>query len=193
MKVLFVCTGNICRSPMGELMFPQFFNDPNLEVDSAGTQGLIDHEIDPSSGRLMEQDGIDASEFRSKRLTPQLARESDLIICFTKNQRQQIVSIAPTVGRKTVTLSDLAALCEYCAQHGLLEGETYEDRLTSVLNQASLVRPQLGQAEDIADPYRKEFAAFEIAHEQIGKSIETIAAAVIPHTGRHVRPQALVD
>lgn len=187
MKVMFVCTGNICRSPMGELMFPHFFSDPDLQVDSAGTQGLINHEIDPSSGKLMERDGIDASRFRSKRLTPQLARESDLIICFTKHQQRQIVSIAPTVSRRTITLSDLAALCEYCAQHGLLEGNTYEERLESALDQASLVRPQVGETVDIADPYRKEFEAFEVAHEQIGQAIATIAASVLPRTGRHSR------
>ena len=39
MKVLFICTGNICRSPMGELLLPQFM--PDLESDSAGTRGLV--------------------------------------------------------------------------------------------------------------------------------------------------------
>lgn len=84
MKVLFVCTGNICRSPMGELMFPLFFHHAGIETDSAGTQGLISNPIDPSSARLMELDGIDSSAFRSKRLTPQLAMDSDLILCFTE-------------------------------------------------------------------------------------------------------------
>lgn len=47
MKVLFICTGNICRSPMGELLLPQFM--PDLESDSAGTRGLGSHEIAPNS------------------------------------------------------------------------------------------------------------------------------------------------
>lgn len=67
MKVLFICTGNICRSPMGELLLPQFM--PDLESDSAGTRGLVSHEIAPNSKRLLDQHGIDSSSFRAKRVT----------------------------------------------------------------------------------------------------------------------------
>lgn len=185
MKVLFVCTGNICRSPMGELLFPQFFTDPDLQVDSAGTNGLVDSPIDPSSGKLMAQDGIDASAFRSKRLTPQLALGSDIIFCFSKHQQQKIATIAPPATRKTVTLNDFAAIAQYCAKEGLIEGDTYEERMQSILDNMSLVRPMVGSTNDIADPYRKEFEAFETAHEEIGTAIATIAEAVLPKNGKH--------
>ena len=95
MKVLFVCTGNICRSPMGELMFPLFFHDDSIVTDSAGVQGLFDSPIDPASALLLAQDGIDSRAFRSKRLTPQLAMSNDLILCFTEHQRRKIVALAP--------------------------------------------------------------------------------------------------
>ncbi|WP_289097712.1 hypothetical protein [uncultured Bifidobacterium sp.] len=57
MHVLFVCTGNICRSPMGELMFPLFFRDDSIMTDSTGVQGLISSPIDPSNARLRYEDG----------------------------------------------------------------------------------------------------------------------------------------
>lgn len=185
MKVLFVCTGNICRSPMGELMFPLFFHDDSITTDSAGVQGLIDNPIDPSSARLMQADGIDPSAFRSKRLTPQLAMDSDLILCFTEHQRKKIVELAPRIRSRTFLLTDFADLCAYCAKNGLIEGDTLEDRLDSVLASASLVRPMLSPAHDIDDPYRKEFEAFETAHQQIGESFATIAAALEPAKGIH--------
>ena len=94
MKVLFVCTGNICRSPMGELMFPLFFHDDSIVTDSAGVQGLLNSPIDPASALLLAQDGIDSRAFRSKRLTPQLAMSNDLILCFTEHQRRKIVALA---------------------------------------------------------------------------------------------------
>ncbi len=185
MHVLFVCTGNICRSPMGELMFPLFFHDDSIVTDSAGVQGLVDSPIDPSSARLMQADGIDPSAFRSKRLTPQLAMGSDLILCFTEHQRAKIGELAPRIRSHTFLLTDFADLCDYCAKNGLIEGDTLEERLDSVLANASLVRPMLPPVHDIDDPYRKDFPAFETAHQQIGEAFATIAAALEPAKGAH--------
>ncbi|ASW24141.1 low molecular weight phosphatase family protein [Bifidobacterium pseudolongum subsp. globosum] len=185
MKVLFVCTGNICRSPMGELMFPLFFHDDSIVTDSAGIQGLINNSIDPSSERLMEQDGIDASAFRSKRLTPQIAMDSDLILCFTEFQRKKIVELAPRSRIRTFLLTDFADLCTYCRANNMIQGDTLEGRLDSVLMNASLVRPMLPPAHEIDDPYRKDFPAFETTHEQIGEAFASIAAALEPAKGVH--------
>ena len=63
MRILFVCTGNICRSPMGELLLRHYTQKSSLEVDSAGTHSLAGHAIDPSSEALMHAAGIDASQF----------------------------------------------------------------------------------------------------------------------------------
>ncbi|MFR0603405.1 protein-tyrosine-phosphatase [Bifidobacterium pseudolongum subsp. globosum] len=185
MKVLFVCTGNICRSPMGELMFPLFFHDTTIETDSAGTQGLVDSPIDPSSGRLMALDGIDSSGFRSKRLTPQIAMSSDLILCFTERQHKKIVTLAPRVRTRTYPLNDFANLCKYFSENNLLQGTTIEDRLREVMYNTSMVRHMIPQAADIADPYNKDFQAFQTAHDQIGYAIADIAAALEPTRGAH--------
>ncbi len=185
MKVLFVCTGNICRSPMGELLFPHFFHTSGIETDSAGTQGLIDSPIDPSSAKLMALDGIDSSQFRSKRLTPQLAMSSDLILCFTEHQRKKIVALIPRVRNKTFLLSDFANLCRYFNEHHLLKGDTLEDRLMEVEYNASMVRHVVPTAEDIADPYRKDFSAFQTVHDQIVYAIADIADALDTTQGAH--------
>ena len=55
----------------------------------------------------------------------------------------------------------------------------------SVLVNASLVRPMLPPAREIDDPYRKDFPAFETAHEQIGEAFANIAAALEPAKGAH--------
>lgn len=172
---------------MGELMFPLFFRDTTIHTDSAGVRGLIDSPIDPSSGRLMEADGIDASAFRSKRLTPQLAMQSDLILCFTEHQRKKIVQLAPRVRSRTFLLTEFAALCEYCSANNLVQGNTVEQRLNSILYEASMVRAMLPESDDIADPYNKEFEAFQTAHDSIGLAFATIARILEPVSGAHAR------
>lgn len=185
MKVLFVCTGNICRSPMGELMFPLFFHSDAIETDSAGVNGLIGHHIDPSSNKLMEIDGIDASAFRSKRITPQLVLSSDLVLCFTDAQRGNIVALAPRARSRTYTVSDFANLCRYCTENGLISGDTIEDRVDSVIADASMVRPMLPAPQDIQDPYHKEFEMFQDAHDQMGHAFADIARALEPSRASH--------
>lgn len=187
MKVLFVCTGNICRSPMGELLFPLFFRDGTVTADSAGLQGLDASGIDPSSARLLEQDGIDASGFRSKRFTPRMADDSDLVLCFTDRQRADVIGRAPRAAKRTFTLTEFANLCAHCSREGLIEGDGVDERAACVMEAASMARPHLPVSEPIADPYRREFEAFETAHRQIAFAIAGIADALEPSHALHGR------
>ena len=108
---------------------------------------------------------------------------NDLILCFTEHQRRKIVALAPRVRTKTFTLTGFAALCAYCASHGIIH--TVNERLQSVLRNASMIQPVLGNAPDISDPYRKEIEVFQDAHDAIGEAIAQIASALSPSQARH--------
>lgn len=72
MHILFVCTGNISRSPMAEILAPHIFNEPSLEFSSAGTHGLHDYAISREAERLLQRNHISqmtVDAFRSRRLT----------------------------------------------------------------------------------------------------------------------------
>ena len=157
MRILFVCTGNICRSPLGELLFRMYTTGTSLEVDSAGTHSLVGHKIDASSAALLTAANIDSSEFRSKQLTRKIADECDLILCFEETQQHNIVTISPSAMRYTFTLTDFSNMCAYCAQQNMIEGVTLPERLQSVIAQATTVRPTLPSAGIIADPFHKDF------------------------------------
>lgn len=177
-NILFVCTGNICRSPMAELLFPRFIADPAITVASAGTHGLTGHPIATHSGALMRHDGIDPSAFRARRLTAQIAQDADLILCFDKTQRSDIVTTAPTRNRRTFVLPDFANACTYCAKAGYVQGETPAQRLESVIANADLVRPMLPAVRNVDDPQGKDMPAFVEAHNEIVAAFNAIAIAV---------------
>lgn len=192
MHVMFVCTGNICRSPMGELLLAKYLSDTSVMVSSAGTHGLPMHEMDPSSARLMRSVGIEPGGFRSRRLTKPLAQSADLILCFEKSQRKDIVTLAPTAVRYTFLLGDFANMCEYCARNGLVKGLTIQERLQSVIDASSIIRPMLPKPQDIADPHGKEFDKFQLAANQTNHALRRILASMRKHYGvpkAPVRPQ----
>ena len=178
MRILFVCTGNICRSPMGELLLPRFLPDPAITADSAGTHGLAQHPIDPNSARILAHSQIDASAFRSKRITSQIANDADLILGFEPHHISEVVSLAPRKSQRAFLLTDFANICAYCAQHNLLSGVTQPERLVSAAANASLIRPMLPTPPAIPDPYRKEYADFVRAHNEICSALARIAQAV---------------
>ncbi len=85
-KILVVCAGNICRSPMGEAFFKQALADKGYTIDSAGIVGLINHPADEKAIKVMADIGMDISEHRGKRLNNQLIAEFDLILVMTQRQ-----------------------------------------------------------------------------------------------------------
>ncbi|MBT1166988.1 low molecular weight phosphatase family protein [Bifidobacterium simiarum] len=181
MHIMFVCTGNICRSPMGELLMAAYLSNTSIHVSSAGTHGLPSELMDKSSAKLMRSVGINPYEFRSRRLTPELAESADLILCFEKSQRKDIVTIAPTAVKYTFLLPDFANMCEYCKTNGLVSGLTIQERLESVIDSAAMIRPAVPEAADIEDPHYKSFPKFQKAAEQTNAAIRKILTSMKKH------------
>ncbi|UCB51587.1 MAG: low molecular weight protein arginine phosphatase [Candidatus Zixiibacteriota bacterium] len=106
-KVLFVCTGNTCRSPMAEGVLKKMLEDRgvgNIEVSSAGTHGLPNA---PASLFAMEVAGdrnVDLSGHRSRRLTSEMIKGADLILAMSPEHLDYIKRIEGTAGRKTFLL-----------------------------------------------------------------------------------------
>lgn len=99
-SILVVCTGNICRSPIGERILKQLL--PTMQVDSAGTTALIDHNADNSAIKIAKKHGISLEGHKGKQFTAKLARNYDLILAMEKIHINQIEKIAPEARGKTM-------------------------------------------------------------------------------------------
>ena len=98
MNVLFVCLGNICRSPIAEGIFDKLQKEKNLNwrSDSAGTSGWhIDEKPDRRSIQIAIQNGVDLSKQRSRKLKSSDFKEFDYIIAMDKSNFNNILSIQP--------------------------------------------------------------------------------------------------
>ncbi|MBN2047793.1 MAG: hypothetical protein JW750_08135 [Anaerolineaceae bacterium] len=92
--LLFVCTANICRSPLAEWMTREkLASHPNLSewrVMSAGTWGNDGEPICPQVTRLLAKRGIDASAHRALIITEPLLSRSDLVLTMEKGQAEAL-------------------------------------------------------------------------------------------------------
>ncbi|QRU19160.1 protein tyrosine phosphatase [Klebsiella pneumoniae] len=99
-SILVVCTGNICRSPIGERYLRSLL--PNKKIDSAGTSALVDHAADESAILVASSHGVSLDGHVAKQFTSSLGRQYDLILVMEKYHIEQIGRIAPEARGKTM-------------------------------------------------------------------------------------------
>ncbi len=92
-KILVVCVGNICRSPMAEGLFLHKLQSRSIFVTSAGLSALIGYPPYPIAAELMKERGIDISNHRARQVTPSLIQETDLILVMETWQIKAVESM----------------------------------------------------------------------------------------------------
>ena len=92
-RVLFVCSGNICRSPMAAAYLQHLVVDEGLRgvyVESAGTLGIDDAPPSQEAGEAMNEIGVDLSAHRSHGLRPADLRGADVVIGMTRDHMTEM-------------------------------------------------------------------------------------------------------
>ncbi|MCB5265714.1 MAG: Sua5/YciO/YrdC/YwlC family protein [Candidatus Cloacimonetes bacterium] len=107
--VMFVCTANICRSPIAEKLFAKMIREQNMGLDT-DSSGLLEggHMISLSSMQLlMEQGMMEAQEHVSKQITPEMVARSWLVITMEERQRDYLRKANPETHHKILTLNEI--------------------------------------------------------------------------------------
>ena len=95
--VLFICTGNICRSPTAERLLRAYAAEGGHEVtaSSAGTHGLVGHPMDPTAATVLQQLGGESDGFVARRISARIAEDADIVLAMTARHRDEVLAIAP--------------------------------------------------------------------------------------------------
>jgi protein-tyrosine phosphatase len=105
-KILTICTGNICRSPLAEEMLRQLSlsKTPAVEVRSAGIGALQGAPADDTVQRIAQEHGLQLDAHRGQQVTTALTRWADLILVMEPHHLQYILRTDPTARGKTFLL-----------------------------------------------------------------------------------------
>ena len=107
MKILFICTGNTCRSCMAEAIFNQVCNIDGLESFSAGVSIFPGSYISKNASKLlMDRLGCDISKRSAVQLEKKLVREADLILAMSNSVKQYAISNFGVPQNTTYTLNE---------------------------------------------------------------------------------------
>jgi protein-tyrosine phosphatase len=157
-KILFVCMGNICRSPSAEGVFRKILNDRNLhhhvETDSAGTEGWHTGSApDKRAQHAASQRGIDISELRARQVSPADIEFYDLIIAMDHDNQSRLHSLA---------------------------GEQHAHKIRLLLEYSKLFNDT-----EVPDPYYGGDHGFDLVLDMIEESCQQLIQHIVDHNGGH--------
>ncbi|WP_245926275.1 low molecular weight protein arginine phosphatase [Sulfoacidibacillus thermotolerans] len=150
-EILFVCTGNTCRSPMAERIMANLLKqsglDTQVSVSSAGLFALTGDAMSPGAQAALLRRGIGQGEtHKARRLTEEQITQADLVLTMTEAHKKTLLQAFPKFQEKIFTL------LEY-AKESAGEGGVSADQLPTSL--------------DVQDPFGLDDEEYERAARQI--------------------------
>jgi len=180
-RVLHVCTGNICRSPLGERLMREGLRErlgngaSVFDVRSAGTLGNPGQPMEPFALSTLAALGHDGSDFGATFLVEDLVAGADLVLAATREHRAAAVTLNPRAARKTFTLREFDRLLSVVDPEALPTGDRVERAHAIVLAAAAqrgLVRPDRPGDDDVTDPYRGPESGFTATGALIAATLQ---------------------
>jgi protein-tyrosine-phosphatase len=174
-RILIVCTGNLCRSPMASAVLQRVLSEKGctgIEVVSAGTWAVEGDHAAAEACAVVAERGMDLTSHRSRPLVMDELRRADLVIAMTSVHLREIQSLDPVAAGKTLLLKELAEL-----SFGEPPDGDQQSRLRSVL---AATRPEWRRALDLDDPMGLPRASYERCLSEIERALESLATALSP-------------
>lgn len=193
-RILVVCTGNVCRSPIMERylarhLVERWHGEGAMIVASAGTSALVGSPMDDRAAEKARSLGLDTAGFTARALTVEAIAAADLVLTATRQHRGTVVSMCPKALRSCFAVRDFAAvLPELPGDLWPIAGDDVDDgddarrRVRRVVAAAAARRgfsPPLAPADaDIVDPYRRSDEVYAVMFSQIVDAMPGIVAAL---------------
>jgi protein-tyrosine phosphatase len=186
-RLLTVCTGNICRSPYAAVLLRaglEWARPGAFEVTSAGTHALVGRPMDEHSAARLQAKGLADDAFRARLITPRLLAEQAAVLLMATEHKEPVLDEAPAAHRRTFTVRELAhAIDDIGARHDwptLLDEAGATDvasrwKALPALVAAHRSRGRDGRRDrDVSDPYKRGDRAFDQMVAELDPAVRSI-------------------
>lgn len=182
-SVLFVCDGNVTRSPFMQLAFQALCDDggiDGIDVRSAGLQALPGHRPDDHVLAWLDRRSIPHADFTSRLLTDQHITDADLIITASRRQRDLVVRRNPRSSTRTFTLRQLDRLVggDSVSLTRLDPDCSAPAAVADVAHHRRGLTASAGAADDISDPTGRRDSAYRATFALVYPALERLALAM---------------
>lgn len=187
MHILFVCTGNTCRSPMAEALMRHLAKEQSVKVEvrSAGVSAWDGSSMSSHAQQVLRDWNIDGRDFSSQSLKPTTVEWADLILTLTTGHKQHVLQQFPEMTEKVFTLKEFAHLSkDEQATNAIDELTSFIAELQIQLSQGEqptteqMLRLRELQAMvpnmDVQDPYGGSLHDYKQAADEIHQALATI-------------------
>jgi protein-tyrosine phosphatase len=191
-RILTVCTGNICRSPVAERLLQAGLDQAvpgGFVVASAGTRALVGEPIQPASVDIVRTFGGNPEGFAARQLTSRILRGVDLVLTMTSGHRGEVLQLDASLLKRTFTIREFARMLDVLEGRAAAstEAATHDggDRLAAnaafwrgLPARAAAVRhlslPAEASENDIIDPYRRGPEVYHQMEDELAPAIVSI-------------------
>ena len=184
--VLFVCEGNVCRSPYAERVLRAGLADSPmapLPIGSAGTRAVEGAPVDRHTAEALERIGIPASGHAARAVTAEELRGAGLVLAASRRQRAAVVRLHPPAVQTTFTMRQFGRLLRSTAPlpRDQVGGTAPEAVLWALVRTVRSLLPEErppGDEDDVLDPYGRSRRFHRRAQEQMTPCLELLTRAL---------------
>ncbi|GAA2199188.1 low molecular weight phosphatase family protein [Sinomonas flava] len=177
-RILVVCTGNVCRSPLAERWLQHRLDTlapGRTRVASAGTRALVGEPVAGPIAAIGLAEGVTFDGFAARQLEPKTIRAADLVLTAGREHLAEVLRAEPAALKRTFLIRELARILGDASFGAERRGAAeWRPGWKQAIARASAFRRAPSRDDEVTDPFRRGPAAYEAMASQLLPALDAL-------------------